>query len=192
MHASSPIPAAKPARSAPRSVVGTGPALRGGAFRLALVLSLGLAAVAGTASALDKGTRLPEFGAKDLTGKPVSLGSLKGKVVIVDFWATWCAPCKEEMPVLERLYKKYKDKGLVVVGVSVDEEAGNVGPFIKKMKVSFPIVHDAGHKVADRFKPPKMPSSYVVDRKGIVRYIHEGFHAKDAAALEKEVAALLK
>jgi peroxiredoxin len=96
------------------------------------------------------------------------------------------------MPVLERLYKKYKDRGLVVVGVSVDEEAGNVAPFIKKMKVSFPIVHDAAHKIADRFKPPKMPSSYVIDRKGIVRYIHEGFHAKDAAAMEAEVVALLK
>ena len=180
MDRSPPIPAAKPARLAVRSL------------RLALALSLGLAAVAGTASALDKGARMPEIGVKDLTGKPVSLASLKGKVVIVDFWATWCAPCKEEMPVLQKLYTKYKAKGLVVVGVSVDEEAGNVAPFIKKMKVTFPIVHDAGHEVADRFKPPKMPSSYVVDRNGIVRHVHEGFHAKDAAALDAEVQALLK
>jgi cytochrome c biogenesis protein CcmG, thiol:disulfide interchange protein DsbE len=194
MHARSPISAAKTASS----VNGAAPALRGGAasetrrVRLALALSLGLAAVAGTASALDKGARAPELGGKDLTGKTVSLASLAGKVVIVDFWATWCAPCKEEMPVLERLYQKYKGRGLVVVGVSVDEEAGNVAPFIKKMKVSFPIVHDQGHKIADRFKPPKMPSSYIIDRKGIVRYIHEGFHAKDAAVMEAEINALLK
>jgi cytochrome c biogenesis protein CcmG, thiol:disulfide interchange protein DsbE len=177
MSVRSPISAAKTAWSAAALV------------RLALALSLALATVAGTAAALDKGTRMPELSGKDLTGKPVNVA---GKVVIVDFWATWCAPCKEEMPVLERLYQKYKARGLVVVGVSVDEEAGNVGPFIKKMKVSFPIVHDAGHKLADRFKPPKMPSSYVIDRKGIVRHIHEGYHAKDAAALEAEVAALLK
>ena len=180
MDAGSPIFPKKPARSA-----------RPG-WRLALALSLGLAAVAGTASALDKGARLPEIGGNDLTGKPVTASGLAGKVVIVDFWATWCAPCKEELPVLEKLYQKYKGRGLVVVGVSVDEEAGNVAPFIKKMKVSFPIVHDAGHKIADRFKPPKMPSSYVVDRNGIVRHVHEGFHAKDAAALDAEVQALLK
>ena len=184
MDQSSPISVMKTAGSAARR------------FRLVLALSLGLAAllalVAGTASALDKGARSPELGAKDLTGKPVTLSTLAGKVVIVDFWATWCAPCKEEMPVLERLYQKYRGRGLVIVGVSVDEEGGNVAPFIKKMKVSFPIVHDQGHKIADRFKPPKMPSSYVIDRKGIVRYIHEGFHAKDAAALDAEINALLK
>src|SRR5262245_28515817 len=159
--------------------------------RLGLVLSLGLALIAGPAAALDSGERMPEIGIKDLSGNAVSLASLKGKVVIVDFWATWCGPCKESMPVLEKLHKKYGSQGLVVVGVSVDEEAANVGPFIKKMKVSFPIVHDASHKVADRFKPPKMPSSYVIDRKGIVRHVHEGFHAKDSAAFESQVKALL-
>jgi peroxiredoxin len=161
-------------------------------LRFALGLCLGLAAVAGTASALDSGARAPELGLTDLSGKPVNAASLAGKVVIVDFWATWCAPCKESMPVLEKLYQKYRGQGLVVVGVSVDEDAANVGPFIQKLKVSFPIAHDKGHKVADRFKPPKMPSSYVIDRKGIVRHVHEGFHAKDAAAFDAEVAALLK
>ena len=167
-------------------------ATRGLAARFAVGLCLGLAAVAGTANALDSGARLPELGLTDLAGKPVNAASLAGKVVIVDFWATWCAPCKESMPVLERLYQKYRSKGLVIVGVSVDEDAANVGPFIKKLKVSFPIAHDKGHKVADRFKPPKMPSSYVIDRKGIVRHVHEGFHAKDAQAFEAEISALLE
>ena len=158
---------------------------------LALTLTLTLATVAGTAYALDAGEKMPEIGAKDLNGKHVSLASLAGKVVIVDMWATWCAPCKEEMPVLRELYKKYSGQGLVIVGVSVDEEAANVPPFIKKLGVTFPIVHDAKHAIADRYDPPKMPSSYVVDRKGVVRYVHGGFHAKDAAALEKEVTELL-
>ena len=76
----------------------------------------------GRAARSTPGARMPEIGLKDLRGARVDLASLKGKVVIVDFWASWCAPCKQEMPVLERLYKKYKDRGLVVVGVSVDQE----------------------------------------------------------------------
>jgi thiol-disulfide isomerase/thioredoxin len=155
------------------------------------VLSLALGWFAAPALALDAGARLPEIGLTDVRGARVDAASLKGKVVIVDFWASWCGPCKEEMPVLERLYKKYKSRGLVVVGVSVDQELGNVKGFLKQVPVSFSIVHDAEHKVAGRFKPPRMPSSYVVDRNGIVRYVHAGFRDEDAAKLEAEVSALL-
>ncbi|MGD8863940.1 MAG: TlpA disulfide reductase family protein, partial [Myxococcales bacterium] len=116
---------------------------------------------------------------------------LKGKVVIVDFWASWCAPCKEEMPVLQRLHKTYGSKGLVVVGVSVDNDASNVKSFLKKLGVTFPIVHDAKHSVSERYSPPTMPSSYIVDRKGIVRHVHKGFRAGDAKKMEAEVKALL-
>ena len=158
---------------------------------LGTVLSLALSLPAAPASALDAGARQPEIGLSALRGGRVDLASLKGKVVIIDFWASWCAPCKEEMPVLERLYKKYKSRGLVVVGVSVDQEADNVRSFLKQLPVSFTIVHDADKKVADRFKPPRMPSSYVVDRKGIVRYVHAGYRSEDAAKLEAEVKALL-
>jgi thiol-disulfide isomerase/thioredoxin len=152
---------------------------------------LTLLCVAGVASALDSGARLPEIGLQDLAGHRVDLASLKGKVVLVDFWASWCAPCKQEMPVLERLYQKYKDRGLVVVGVSVDQEGTNVGAFLKQLKVSFPIVHDKGHDVANRFKPPRMPSSYIVDRNGVVRNVHGGFRAGDDATIEGEITKLL-
>jgi thiol-disulfide isomerase/thioredoxin len=155
------------------------------------VLSLAHGWLADPALALDAGARLPEIGLTDVRGVRVDAASLKGKVVIVDFWASWCGPCKEEMPVLERLYKKYKSRGLVVVGVSVDQELGNMKSFLKQVPVSFSIVHDAEHKVAGRFKPPRMPSSYVVDRNGIVRYVHAGFRDEDAAKLEAEVSALL-
>jgi peroxiredoxin len=150
-----------------------------------------LFAVASQVSALDAGTRLPEIGLTDLSGKKVDLASLKGKVVIVDFWASWCAPCAEELPQLEKLHKKYKDRGLVVVGVSVDEEAENLTGFLKKVKLSFPIVHDKAHAVADRFHPPRMPSSYIADRNGVVRHVHGGYRSGDAQQFETEVAALL-
>jgi cytochrome c biogenesis protein CcmG/thiol:disulfide interchange protein DsbE len=158
---------------------------------LSLSLLLSTLVLARPASALDSGAPLPEIGLADLAGRPVNLGSLKGKVVIVDFWASWCAPCKQEMPVLERLWQKYKGRGLVIVGVSVDQDGANVGTFIKQLKVSFPIVHDKAHGVADRFHPPRMPSSYIVDRNGIVRHVHGGFRAADAASIEAEVSALL-
>jgi len=95
------------------------------------------------------------------------------------------------MPVLEALYKRYRAKGLVIVGVSVDNEAENAKSFVKSLNVSFPIVHDADKKVAGSFKPPKMPTSYVIDRAGKIRYVHAGFRKEDGAKLAQEISALL-
>lgn len=157
---------------------------------LALLALVGMPALA---FAIEVGEPPPDFSLPDLNnGQKVSLSALKGKVVIVDFWASWCAPCKEEMPVLESLYKRFKDSGLVVVGVSVDNEASNAKKFLSAVKVSFPIVHDAGHVVADKFKPPRMPTSIVIDKAGKIRFIHAGFREEDAKKLEAEVSKLLK
>lgn len=146
---------------------------------------------AASVAALDAGARMPEIGLKDLRGEKIDAASLEGKVVIVDFLASWCGPCKQELPVLEALYKKYKGRGLVVVGVSVDQELSNLKTLLEQVPVSFSVVHDAEHKVAGRFKPPRMPSSYVVDRKGIVRHVHGGFREGDGKKLEAEVLSLL-
>jgi peroxiredoxin len=143
------------------------------------------------AGALDAGAKMPEIGLTDLAGKPVSLASLAGKVVIIDFWATWCAPCREELPQLEKFHQKYGPKGLAVLGVSVDKEPEGIKGFLDKLKVSFPVVHDAGHQLSGKYSPPRMPSSYIVDRKGIVRYVHGGYRAGDAAEFEKQIQELL-
>lgn len=157
-----------------------------------LVIGL-VAALAGVApaAALEAGTKMPEVSLQTLSGKGVEPAALTGKVVVVDFWATWCSPCRESMPELEKLYKKYSAQGLTVVGVSVDKDASAIKPFIEKLQVTFPIVHDAAHSVADKFAPARMPSSYVIDRKGVVRYVHGGYHTGDAATLEKELQELL-
>ncbi len=145
-----------------------------------------------SAGALGSGTRAPALGLKDLQGKTVDLESLKGKVVLVDFWASWCAPCKEELPELEKLYKKYQAKGFVIVGVNIDEDAANMTKFLKGQKLSFTVVRDTpDHAVAGRYKPTKMPSSYLIDKKGIVRHVHAGYKAADKAAFDKEISALL-
>ena len=152
-----------------------------------LVLTVGASA----AEALDPGTRAPDVGLKDLAGKPVSLADLKGRVVLVDFWASWCAPCREELPVLEGLYRKYQGQGLVIVGVGLDKDAKNLSKFLRANPLSFTVVHDAEGAVADRYAPPKMPSSYLIDRKGIVRHVHAGFRAADKGVIERELKALL-
>jgi cytochrome c biogenesis protein CcmG, thiol:disulfide interchange protein DsbE len=165
-------------------------------WRAALVLSIAcgvgwLAAGATVAGALSAGSPAPEIGLEDMTGRPIRLADLRGKVLVVDFWASWCGPCKEELPVLDRLYRKHRQDGLVVIGVSQDRDEANIRSFLRRQPVSFPIVHDAGHRVAKRYRPPRMPSSYVVDRKGIVRHVFEGYGAGDAARLEQAVRALL-
>jgi thiol-disulfide isomerase/thioredoxin len=118
--------------------------------------------------------------------------STKMKLVLVDFWASWCAPCKQAFPCLNRLQASYKTKGLVVIGVGVDEKAVNFKSFAAKMKAKFPLVHDSGHRAAAAFGPSTMPTSYLVDRNGIVRYVHNGFKgAKTEAKYIAEIEALL-
>jgi thiol-disulfide isomerase/thioredoxin len=143
------------------------------------------------ALAIGAGSLAPEIGLKDLSGRGVSITSLKGKVVLVDFWASWCAPCREELPVLESLYKKYRGRGFEIVGVNLDQSPDNVQRFLSGTPLSFRVVHDRGRAVADRYAPSKMPSSFLIDRKGIVRHVHAGFRASDRGALEKQISALL-
>jgi peroxiredoxin len=106
-----------------------------------------------------------DFTLKDLSGKSWTFSELRGKVVLVNFWATWCPPCRKEMPDLETLYERFGSKGLVVLGIS-DEEAAKVEPFIRERKVSFPVLLDPGRKVNDLFVVEGIPKSFVYDREG--------------------------
>jgi len=124
-------------------------------------------------------------------GKEWSPASAKGKVLIMDFWATWCVPCKESFPHLDAIYRKYKDKGLQVVGVTGDDDKALVDKFVKDTKVTFPIGYDASSKGTETYKVDKMPTSFVIDRKGVIRYPHGGYTSDDAAQIEKEVQELL-
>lgn len=106
-----------------------------------------------------------DFTLLDLQGKPWHLRDLKGKVVLVNFWATWCPPCRKEMPDLQALYDKYKDRGFLVLSIS-DEEGSKVSPFIAKRKISYPVLLDPGRKVNDAFVVEGIPKSFVYDREG--------------------------
>src|ERR1700675_4004796 len=113
----------------------------------------------------DRKREHPEFALKDLSGKTWTFAQLRGKVVLVNFWATWCPPCRKEMPDLEMLYGRFGSKGLVVLGIS-DEEAAKVEPFIRERKVSFPVLLDPGRKVNEMFVVDGIPKSFVYDREG--------------------------
>jgi peroxiredoxin len=106
-----------------------------------------------------------DFTLTDLQGKMWSLRELKGKVVLVNFWATWCPPCRKEMPDLNTLYQRFKDQGFVILAIS-DEEVGKVKPFIAERNISYPVMLDPGRKVNDLFQVEGIPKSFVYDREG--------------------------
>jgi len=141
--------------------------------------------------ALDRGSRAPAIALRSLEGDAFRLADARGKVVVVDFWASWCVPCGEAMPALDRIYRRYRQHGLVVVGVNVDREERNARRFLRQTRVSFPVLHDGGHRIADRYRPPTMPSTYVIDRRGVVRHVHTGFRSGDAERLERVIRELL-
>jgi thiol-disulfide isomerase/thioredoxin len=123
---------------------------------------------------------------------PLSLAALRGKVVYVDFWASWCVPCRLSMPALESLYRTHGGQGFVVVGVNKDVSEADAKRFLAKLPVSFPLVSDTGDAAARALDVKAMPSGYVVDRKGIVRHVHRGFTEETAARLASEIEALMR
>jgi cytochrome c biogenesis protein CcmG, thiol:disulfide interchange protein DsbE len=144
-----------------------------------------------TPGAVTVGQPLPELGVHDLKGQPLALGKLRGRVVLIDLWASWCTACKEELPLLDQLAGRLDARGVSVVAVSLDEDRGAAEEFLKLQQAwRLQIAHDPAGKVAQILQPEKMPSSYVLDRQGVLRQIHVGFEHKDAARLEAELSAL--
>lgn len=159
---------------------------------LTILSLLCLTFVGPTVSALDEGNRAPEIGLRTPDGRDIRIADLRGKVVVVDFWASWCGPCREELPVLQRLHEQYASQGLVVVGVGIDRDADDFSRFSQRMGLTFPVVHDDAHQVAERYEPPRMPSTFLVDRDGVVRHVHEGFRSSNAQELEHQIQQLLR
>lgn len=157
----------------------------------AVVLVLGSLLAASSAEALEIGETPPPIDLPDRTGATVSLPELEGKVVLVDFWASWCGPCRHEMPVLQALHEKYASEGLVIVGVNIDRNPKKMKSFLKDSPVTFRIVHDPKKKVAAAYEPSAMPTSYFIGRDGRLRDIHEGFREEDAPNIEARLKSLL-
>ncbi len=148
-------------------------------------------------AAAESGKPAPDFSGVAFTQAAVSqakfsLSSLKGKVTYIDFWASWCAPCRQSFPVLDSMAKKFADSGFVVVGVNKDVQIKDAQKFLLRTPASFTLVHDADNVIAKAFDFKTMPTGFLVDRKGVVRYVHEGFNSESEKALQGKVEALLK
>lgn len=165
---------------------------RAGSWMVGLTAAAAALLITSYVCALDEGARAPALRGQSLAGnQTLDLSQHRGSVVVVDFWASWCEPCRDAMPALDRIYQRYRSNGLVVIGVSVDRTADNARSFLSERRVSFPSVLDTDQSIARAYRPPTMPSSYVIDQRGVVRHVHSGYRASYAAALEREIRDLL-
>jgi thiol-disulfide isomerase/thioredoxin len=163
------------------------PARRLGA---ALALLLGLAAL--PALALEPGDVAPSFEAPRLGGGgTVSLEALRGKVVFVDFWASWCAPCLKSMPQLDALRKEFPADRFALIGVNVDSDLGAAKKLLGKRPVGYPSASDPEGRLPARFGLETMPSAYLIDADGVIRYVHRGFRDGDIEVVRQRIRALL-
>lgn len=145
---------------------------------------------------LGAGTKAPNFTLKTLDGKSFTLQNnfKQGKVVLLDIWATWCPPCRAEIPYLVDLNKKYKGKSVVFVGVAIDQSKSDVSDFAKKNKINYTVCSDPnGATVGEKYQVRGIPATYIIDKKGVVRFVHSGFGGKsEIDKMDKEIASLLK
>jgi len=133
----------------------------------------------------------PEFSLSDLAGKKVQLKALRGSLVFLNFFATWCGPCREEMPGMERLFRTHQDKGLVVLAVNMEENAKTVRPFVQQLKLSFPIVLDTEGAVTRDYGVRALPVSFLIGRDGHIRWRAIGGRDWESAQARKLFAQLV-
>jgi len=154
------------------------------------VLSIALLLAAKTSPAAEPKPVAPNWQLRDINGKPINLADFKGKVVILDFWATWCPPCRQEIPGFVTLQRKYQDKGLVIIGVSLDQQGpGVVKPFVRELGMNYPVVMGDEKIVSDYGGIEAIPTTFIIDRQGEVVTAHQGF--TDNATFEAEIRPLL-
>ena len=151
-------------------------------------LSLSLPALAGSSS----GGPAPAFTLASRAGQDVSLAQYKGNVVMINFWASWCGPCRQEMPLLETIYKKYNKMGFTMLGVNVEPDSNAANDWLKATPVSFPILYDRDSKVSKLYDVAGMPSTVIIDRGGKVRVLHRGYKPGDENEYLDSIRTLIR
>lgn len=128
----------------------------------------------------------------DLEGNVVDVAAERGKVRVIDFWATWCEPCKEELPALDGLHRELGSRGLSVYGISFDEDRALIPEFLAQVPVRFRVLWDrGGEQLSGRFEVARLPTTLIVDRRGVIRFVHEGWSDTRAAEQRRQVEQLL-
>jgi len=161
-----------------------------GYMRKSLAAALVLLATAVTAGT-DQAPA-PDFSLKSDSGENLRLSELRGEVVLINFWASWCGPCRQEMPVLSELHDKYKSMGFTVLGVNVEENSDEARKLLKDMPVSFPVLFDNDSSVSKQYDVAAMPSTVLVDRNGNMRYLHKGYKLGLEETYVQQVRSLLR
>jgi peroxiredoxin len=157
-----------------------------------LILSAGFAAPTLAAAPTLVGKEAPEFVLKARDGRNLRMSEFRGQVVLVNFWARWAGDSRQEMPALDRINTTYQRAGLVVLGVSVDEDLARAAQFADAMKVSYPVMFDTGPDIGRDYLLQKMPMTILVDRGGVVRYVNFGFKRGDERVYLDHIRELLR
>ena len=159
----------------------------------AFCASLAIGLLAGDAAALEAGEGAPPFTAPTLEGdSQLSLSSYRGKVVYLDFWASWCGPCATALPLLDALRKEFPSESFQVLAVNVDRNPEDARRFLARRPIGYPSVSDPEGSLPGRFGVETMPTSFLIDRDGTIRYVHRGFRKSDVDALRNEISALVE
>jgi len=142
--------------------------------------------------ALSTSSPAPQFSLAARGGKTINLAQYKGQVVMINFWATWCGPCRQEMPILESIYKKYNKMGFTLLGVNVEPDSKPAEDWLKATPVSFPILFDTKSEVSKMYGVNGMPTTVIVDRKGTVRFVHIAYKPGDENEYQDSIRKLVR
>lgn len=156
-----------------------------------VLLTAGLL-ISGSIFASAIGGSAPDFTLKSNSGKNIKLSEHRGDVVMVNFWASWCGPCRQEMPALEQLYRKYKNLGFVILGVNIDEDSSKAISMLNKIPVSFPVLFDNEKKISDLYDVKAMPTTYLVDRDGNFRQLYKAYKPGYELKYAEQIKALVR
>ncbi len=157
-----------------------------------LGIFLGLIAAGSLAASDLTGQPAPDFSLKSATGENLRLSEFRGDVVMINFWATWCGPCRQEMPLLDELFTRYQRVGFNLLGVNIDDDSRRAMKMIEDLGVSFPVLFDENKEVSKLYQVEAMPVTVIVDREGTVRYVHQGYKPGYEEHYLTEIRSLLR
>ena len=146
----------------------------------------------GTATASDGHSKAPDFTLKSRSGENLRLAEQRGNIVLVNFWASWCGPCREELPKMEALQKSYQDLGFTVLAINVDDNPAKAESLLSEVEVSFPVLFDPEGKISQQYNLSAMPTTVIVDRDGNARLTHKGYKTGDELKYEKAIKVLMR
>jgi len=157
-----------------------------------VVMTVLLSSIAFMTQANELSGAAPDFTLKSNQGKNIRLQDLRGQVVMLNFWASWCGPCRQEMPLMDVIYKKYEKLGFTILAVNVDEDSSDADAFLNSVPVTFPVLYDNDSKVSELFDVDAMPTTVMIDRDGNKRFLHRGYKEGYEIDYEKQVKKLVR